>query len=117
MKIHTSNGVVSITTATHSLEGNERERQAGVTVEEERKGEVHTLDNTNIGCRGSVVEVGETAVRDLLRASLAELRPDTVPVSVVLINLLPTTSRYSWILITGLDYTLNSNIQFKSTTS
>lgn len=48
------------------LKGDERERKAGVTVEEERKGEVHTLDNTNVGCRGSVVEVSEAAVCLLL---------------------------------------------------
>jgi hypothetical protein len=66
MKIHTSKGVASLTTATHLLEGDERERKAGVTVEEEREGEVHTLDNTNVGCRSGVVEISEAAVSLLL---------------------------------------------------
>ena len=111
MEIHTSKGVASLTTATYEqLKCDKGQSETGIAVEEEAEGDVHALDNAGIRARCGVVEIDETSVRLLLRTGTEELRVNAVPISVVLINFLPTTSSSSWILITGLDYTLNLNL-------
>lgn len=72
------------------LEGNEREGEAGVAVEEEDHGKVETLDTTGINTSIAGIEVSETLISRLLVIGAEELVVDSVEIRVDAINSLAT---------------------------